>query len=115
MHEYAAKVQRIEIAGLNGKDLPIERLGLGQLPALMMIDGSPEDVGNARFCGLRLDLWFGHGLEGLRMPRGTQRYGTGAFASESCARLFACSACVQADARWAQAGIGTGPMSFGTL
>ena len=65
MHEYAAKVQRIEIAWLNGKDLPIERLGLGQLPALMMIDGSPEDVGDARFCGLRLDLWFGHGLEGV--------------------------------------------------
>jgi hypothetical protein len=65
MHEYAAQMQRVEIAGLNGKNLPIERLGLGQLSALVVINGSPKDVGNARFCGLRVDLWFGHGLEGV--------------------------------------------------
>jgi hypothetical protein len=44
MHEDAAQVQRVEITGLSREDLPIQRLGIVQLPALMMHGRAPKHV-----------------------------------------------------------------------
>ena len=50
-------MQRIEIAGLNGKDLPVERLGLVQLSALMMRDRAPQQIGDVQFRSLEIGHW----------------------------------------------------------
>jgi hypothetical protein len=49
MHENAAQVQRIKFVWLNVEYLPVERLTLVQLPALMLRDGAPQRVGKIGF------------------------------------------------------------------
>jgi hypothetical protein len=49
MQEHATQMQSIEISWLNGKDLPIERLGLIQLSMLMMRDRPPQQIGDVQF------------------------------------------------------------------
>ena len=107
-------MQRIEIAGLNRKRLPIERLGLVKLSALVMLNGSPKRVGKLGFADGGLICGLGMASTALRMQMERNVTQAGATASESCARLFACGACVQAGP-CLQDGIGTGPISFGTL
>ena len=65
MQENAAQMERVEIAGLNGEDLPVQRLGFLQLPALMVRGRAPKRVYDDGICGGRLDLRFRHGLEGV--------------------------------------------------
>src|SRR5258708_17171800 len=59
MQEHAAQMQTVEISRLNGEDLPIERLGLVQLSALMMRHGAPQQIDNVQ---LRFGLRIGHRL-----------------------------------------------------
>ena len=65
MHENAAQMQRVEIVGLNCDDLTVKRLGLMQLPALMMRARAPKRIGEGGISGGRPDLRFRHGLEGV--------------------------------------------------
>ena len=82
MHEDAAQMQRVEIAGLNCEDLPVQCLGFLQLPALMVRGRAPKHVDEGGISGGRPDLRFRHGLEALRKRRETQRHRAGAAAGE---------------------------------
>jgi hypothetical protein len=58
-------MQCVEIVGRNCEDLPVERLGFVQLPALMVRGRAPKHVDEGGISGGRPDLRFRHGLEGV--------------------------------------------------
>src|SRR5262249_37018002 len=113
MHENAAQMQRVEVVWLGGEDLAINPLGFVELPVLMMRAGTPDHVGEVAFPGRRLDLRAGHRLDGVACDA---RNATSP--CRHCRRIMHKIIRLlppRPNVRSAQAGIGTGPMSFGTL
>ena len=74
MQENAVQMERVEIARLNGEDLPVQRLGFLQLPTLMVRGRAPKRLYDDGICGGRLDLRFRHGLEGVAKATESQRH-----------------------------------------
>ena len=108
-------MQGVEVVRLSGENVPIKRFGFVQLPALMMCSSALQNLGEVTFPGRRLDLRVSHGLDGVANAMlKTRRHPCRRYRRRITREIIRLAP-PRPNVRTAQAGIGTGPISFGTL